>query len=57
MKVSDSGLCQIGVYLQCVSDDLMILLAFHQAVRVVEITVFLKRLSFLIDWGREIRSD
>ncbi len=41
-----SGLCQIGVYLQGVSDELMILLAFHQAVRVVEITVFLKRLSF-----------
>ena len=54
MKVSPerkSGLCQIGVCLQGDSDDPEILMAFQEAVRVVEITVFLKRLHFLIDWG------
>ena len=37
-----SGLCQIGVCLHGASEDLVILLAFHQAVRVVRIVEYLQ---------------
>ena len=45
-----NGLFQIGVYLQGVNVDLKRLLIFHQAVRVVEITVLLNVL-----WRSKIR--
>lgn len=50
-----TGLCQRRVCLQDVSDELVILLAFNQTDRVVDITVFWKRLRFLMESGRTIQ--
>lgn len=43
------------VYLHGASGDLVIIIIFHQAVRVVNIVLLLERYDFLIDYGKKAR--